>query len=64
MRLVIRRIMTEYKVTRKIHEQSGSLLVCLPRMWARAQGLKDGSVVDLIFDDIVKILPPTIKEKS
>jgi antitoxin component of MazEF toxin-antitoxin module len=49
--------MTEYTVTRKVHAQGGSLLIALPKAWARAQGLADGSTVEVVFDDIVKIFP-------
>jgi len=49
--------MTQYKVERKLQEQGGSLLVSLPRIWCRAYGLKDASVVEIAFNGDVRIRP-------
>jgi len=54
--------MLEFRVTRRVHEQGGSFLVVLPMPWARAQELEDGDTVDLVYSDIVKVIPST-KEK-
>lgn len=47
--------MTEYKVTRKLQEQSGSYLVALPKIWVEAQRLKESDLVTVRFNDIVQI---------
>ena len=47
----------EYKVTRKIQEQSGSYFVVLPKLWVTASGLKEHDEVTVTFNDIVTIDP-------
>ncbi len=54
-----RALMThEYRVTRKLQEQSGSWFVTLPKLWVESLGLEESDEVELIFNGIVKIIPP------
>jgi hypothetical protein len=50
-------LVTEYKVTRKLQEQSGSYLVALPKIWVDAQGLKESDLVTVSFNGVVQIEP-------
>jgi phosphate uptake regulator len=45
----------EYKVERKLQEQSGSYFVTLPKIWVEAQGLKQGDTMSVKFNGIVKV---------
>jgi antitoxin component of MazEF toxin-antitoxin module len=47
--------MTEYTVTRKLHEQSGSYLVALPKIWVEAHQLKDADPVTIRFNGNITI---------
>jgi antitoxin component of MazEF toxin-antitoxin module len=47
----------EYEVKRKLQEQSGSYFVILPKIWIDAQGLKEGDLISIKFNDILKIEP-------
>jgi phosphate uptake regulator len=48
----------EYKVTRKLQEQSGSYFVTLPKIWVKSWELKEGDMMSVIFNNFVKIEPP------
>jgi hypothetical protein len=54
----------EYGVRRKLQEQSGSYFVILPKIWVESQGLKEGDVMSLKFNDSVKIEPFPKKAKE
>lgn len=56
--------MAEYSVRRKLHNQSGSLLISVPKIWADAEGLRAGDEVLVVFDSKpgLQVLP--IKEKA
>lgn len=45
----------EYKVTRKLQEQSGSYFIILPKMWVESLGLKQGSKMSVTFNGDIKI---------
>ena len=47
----------EYVVHRKLQQQADSFLVCLPRLWCLAKGLRKGSVVEITLDDCLVIKP-------
>jgi hypothetical protein len=47
----------EYKVIRKLQEQSGSYFVVLPKLWVKSRNLKERDEMSVIFNDIIKILP-------
>ena len=47
--------MIEYKVTRKLQEQSGSYLIALPKIWVDAQGLKESDPLTVRFNDNITI---------
>jgi len=47
----------EYKIKRKLQEQSGSYFVTLPKIWVESEGLKEGDVVSVKFNGAVKIEP-------
>jgi len=48
----------EYKVLRKLQEQSGSYFVHLPKIWVNAHGLRESELVTVQFnDDSVTIIP-------
>lgn len=51
----------EYAVKRKLQEQSGSYFVILPKIWVESVGLKEGDVMSLKFNGIVKVEPPKQK---
>lgn len=51
----------KYEVRRKLQEQSGSYFVILPKIWVESAGLKEGDVMSVKFNGIVKIEP--IKEE-
>jgi antitoxin component of MazEF toxin-antitoxin module len=55
--LVYKKMNREYQVTRKLQEQSGSYFVVLPKIWVDSLGLKEGDVMSVTFDDIVKVEP-------
>jgi len=48
----------EYRTKRRIHDQGGSFLITLPKLWADAVGIKTGSEVDVSFNGVVKVMPP------
>jgi hypothetical protein len=48
----------EYVVKRRVHQQAGSYLVVLPKLWADANGITNGSEVEIRFNGIVKVLAP------
>ena len=48
----------KYEVTRKLQEQSGSYFVILPKLWVDSYDLKQGDIMSVIFNGIVKIKPP------
>lgn len=48
----------EYTVKRKLQEQSGSYFVVLPKLWVESRGLKQGDLMSVLFNGIVKIKPP------
>ena len=50
--------MKEYKVKRKLQEQSGSYFVVLPKIWIESLGLEQGDSMSLLFNGIVKVIPP------
>ena len=52
----------EYKIERKLQEQSGSYFVTLPKIWIKSFGLEQGDQMTIIFNGSVKILPPCSKE--
>jgi phosphate uptake regulator len=47
----------EYKVQRKLQEQSGSYFVILPKIWIESEGLKQGDLVCVKFNGILKLEP-------
>lgn len=47
----------EYQVKRKLQEQSGSYFVILPKIWVDSEGLKQGDVVAVKFNGILKLEP-------
>ena len=48
----------EYRVKRKLQEQSGSYFVVLPKLWVKSLGLEQGDQMSLVFNGIVKVFPP------
>ena len=51
----------EYRVKRKLQEQSGSYFVVLPKIWVESLGLKQGDKMAVFFNGIVKIKPPKLE---
>jgi len=47
----------EYKVKRKLQEQSGSYFVILPKIWIDSLGLKQGDIMSIKFNGTVKVEP-------
>ena len=45
----------EYHVKRKLQEQSGSYFVILPKMWIDSLGLKQGDIMSVKFNGMVKV---------
>jgi len=52
--------MRSYKTTRKLQEQGGSYFVTLPKIWVDSEELKQGDPMSVVFNGIVKIIPPSI----
>lgn len=51
----------QYKVSRKLQEQSGSYFVILPKIWVESLGLKQGDEMSVIFNRTVKVQPQNNK---
>ena len=49
----------EYRVKRKLQEQRGSYFVTLPKIWVDSEELKQGDIMSVEFNGIVKIIPPS-----
>ena len=49
----------EYKVKRKLQEQGGSYFVTLPKIWVDSLELKEGDLMTVEFNGIVKVKPPS-----
>jgi phosphate uptake regulator len=49
----------EYRIVRKLQEQSGSYFVTLPKIWVDSEKLKQGDKMSVVFNGIVKIIPPS-----
>ena len=47
----------EYKVIRKLQEQSGSYYVALPKLWIEANELQQSDELLVFFNGIVKVMP-------
>ena len=47
----------EYKVKRKLQEQSGSYFVILPKIWVESLGLKERDVMTVTFNGSVTVEP-------
>jgi antitoxin component of MazEF toxin-antitoxin module len=47
----------EYEVKRKLQEQSGSYFVILPKIWVEAEKLKEGDIVNVKFNGVLKLEP-------
>ncbi len=45
-----------YTVRRRLHDQGGSLLITLPKIWTAAHGLKEGDEVLIQFDSFPGLL--------
>jgi phosphate uptake regulator len=58
---MISNMVREYQVKRKLQEQSGSYFVILPKLWVESSGLKEGDILSLKFNGIVKVEPPNQK---
>jgi antitoxin component of MazEF toxin-antitoxin module len=50
-------VVHQYKVKRKLQEQSGSYFVFLPKIWVESLRLKQGDLVSVKFNGEVKIAP-------
>ena len=57
-------MVSEYKVRRKLQEQSGYYFVILPKIWVDSLGLKQGDKMTVVFNGIVKIEPPKPEVKK
>ena len=54
--------MAEYSVKRKLNSQGGSLRMSLPKIWAQAEGLKEGDEVLVSFDSKPGLIVLPIKK--
>ncbi len=52
----------EYSVLRKLQEQKGSYFVILPRLWVRAEELRQGDLMEVVFNGDIKISPAKVEE--
>ena len=57
-------LVRQYKVKRKLQEQSGSYFVALPKIWIESLGLKQGDFVIVSFNGEVRIKPLLEKQRS
>jgi phosphate uptake regulator len=53
----VEKVPREYEVKRKLQEQSGSYFVILPKIWVESEGLKQGDLVCVKFNGILKLEP-------
>ena len=63
---MVRNMETEYRVTRKVQEISGSYAVYLPKIWCRRYGIRKGKPLIIAFDhfEFLKIYPTKNEEES
>jgi hypothetical protein len=54
----------EFTVICKCHEQGGSRLVAIPKLWADAEVLENGSSVEISFNGTVKTGPAGNRSES
>ena len=54
---VVAKMNHEYKVKRKLQEQSGSYFVILPKIWVESEGLKQGDLVLIKFNGALRLEP-------
>jgi len=53
-----------YRVKRKLQEQSGAYLICLPKLWIDGLGLQQGDSLEILFNSgYVRIIPPPEKAR-
>ena len=58
------RMVREYKVTRKLQEQSGSYFVVLPKIWVESLGLEQGDLMSVMFNGCVRVKPLPVSQES
>ena len=58
--------LTEFKVERKLQEQSGSYFVFLPKIWVEANNLSESDLMTIRFNGDIHIVPTkrSINESS
>ena len=49
-------------VKKRLHDQGGSLLVVLPKVWTQSKGLQANDLVEIQLDDNLTILAPKKQE--
>jgi antitoxin component of MazEF toxin-antitoxin module len=54
----------EYRVVRKLQDQGGSYLVALPKLWVKANRLREGDFVTILFNGEVRIVPRRLDERD
>jgi bifunctional DNA-binding transcriptional regulator/antitoxin component of YhaV-PrlF toxin-antitoxin module len=54
----------EYRVVRKLQDQGGSYLVALPKPWVKANRLKEGDFVTILFNGEVRIVPKRLDKRD
>ncbi|MFX0137932.1 MAG: AbrB/MazE/SpoVT family DNA-binding domain-containing protein, partial [Candidatus Hodarchaeota archaeon] len=54
----------EYKVTRKLQKQRSSYIITLPKLWVKSLGLEQGEDMSVVFNGIVKIIPPSLEQET
>lgn len=45
------------RVRKRLHDQGGSLLIVLPKIWTEAKGLKAHDLVEIRLNDELRIVP-------
>jgi antitoxin component of MazEF toxin-antitoxin module len=51
-------------VRKKLHDQNGSLVVILPKIWIDSKGLKPHDTVEIQLNENLTIIPAKAKEKE
>jgi len=51
-------------VRKRLHDQGGSLLVVLPKIWTDSRGLKPHDLVEIVLDENLVIVPLKIGENK
>jgi hypothetical protein len=52
----------QYSVVRRLQEQKGSYFVILPRLWVKAEELRQGDLMEVVFNGDITISPAKVEQ--